>query len=329
VFYSGFDGKVQRDLVEWDMPGPRKGLLTLLEGKPFRLGDVPPLPPDAVSWSMTNFDPGAFYDAAVQGVENVLRLVAPEAAPKVKEAIKAADTFLGLDLRKDLLGSLGSRFTQYVSPGDGPFTLGQTYMFQVKDADKLHSSLEQAIKTLAQAAGVEVKIKKRPYQGVDMRLVQVRQPGFIFVPTYAVVNGWLVVSVFPQPVEGCIARSKGTLAAWKPTPDVEESLRQMPQEFISISWSDPRPSIKQILAIAPLAGGSVASFAPEINFDVASLPNAQEATRHLFPNVSITTDDGKTLRNETRGSLSLPFDLTGLDTYAFFIALSAFASFAQ
>ncbi len=277
---------------------------------------------------MTNFDTGTFYDTAVQAAEDIVRLISPEDAPKVKAGLKAADAFLGIDLRKDLLGSLGDRFAQYVSPGEGPFTLGQTVLLRVKDPEKLQGALEQVIKTLAQAAGVDVKFKKRPYQGVDMRMVQVRQQGFLFVPTYAVVDGWMAVSLFPQPVEGFIARSKGTLAAWKPSPEVEDMLRQMPQEFISISWSDPRPSLKQLLAVAPLVGGLVASFAPEVNFDVGSLPNAQEATRHLFPNVSVTTDDGKTLRNDSRGSLSLPFDLTGLDTYAFFAALSALGSFA-
>jgi hypothetical protein len=84
-----------------------------------------------------------------------------------------------------------------------------------------------------------------------------------------------------------------------------------------------------LLSLAPLIGGSVASFAPQLDFDVSTLPNAQEATRHLFPNVSVTTDDGKTLRSETRGSLSLPFDLTGLDTYAIFGFLTAFGRFVD
>ncbi len=73
VFYSGFDGEAARELVEWDMPGPRKGLLTLLNGKPFTLADVPPLPPDVISWSMTNFDSGAFYDTALVGRRGRLR----------------------------------------------------------------------------------------------------------------------------------------------------------------------------------------------------------------------------------------------------------------
>ena len=80
VFYSGFDGEAERGLVEWDMPGPRKGLLTLLNGKPFTLADVPPLPPDVISWSMTNFDSAAFYDTGLVGAEDVSAIAAPEQA---------------------------------------------------------------------------------------------------------------------------------------------------------------------------------------------------------------------------------------------------------
>jgi hypothetical protein len=328
VLYSGYDGKASRDLVEWDMPGPRKGLLTLLGGKSFRLADVPPLPPDVVSWSMTNFDTGTLYDTLVQAVENVVRLVSPDDVAKVKGFLQEADKALGIDLRKDLLGTLGDRLAQYSSPGEGPLALGQTILLRVKDADKLQGALDQAIKGLAQAAGVDVQIKKRNYRGAELRMVQVRQQGFIFVPTYTIVDGWLAVSLFPQPIEGYIARLKGTLPAWKPSPEVEEALRQMPKEFISISWSDPRPSVTQLLSIAPLIGGAVASFAPQVDFDVSTVPNAQEVTRHLFPNVTVTTDDGKTLRSETRASLSLPFDLAGLDTYAILGLVSAFGSFA-
>jgi hypothetical protein len=42
-------------------------------------------------------------------------------------------------------------------------------------------------------------------------------------------------------------------------------------------------------------------------FDLDLIPNAQEATRHLFPNVTIGTDDGKRLRSDTHASLALPF----------------------
>jgi hypothetical protein len=322
VLYSGFEGRAERGLVEWDMPGPRKGLLKLVEGKPFTLADVPALPPDVVSWTVTNFDIAGFYDTAYMAAEQIVRIFSPDDVGKVKEYTKQANDFLGIDIRKDLLGSLGDRFAYYTSPGDGPFTLGQTILIKVKDADKLQTALEQVIKALANAAGKEVRIKKRTYRGVTVREVYVQQQGFIIVPTYTVHKDWLVLGFYPQPVHGFIQRSKGDLPAWKPSPVVQESLGQLPKEFISISYSDPRPSLTQLMSLAPLIAGTVASLSPELNFDVGSLPNTQDVVRHLFPNVSVTTDDGKTLRQESRDSLALPFDVTGLDTYSLFILFS-------
>ncbi len=324
VYYSGFDGEAERGLVEWDMPGPRKGLLTLLNGKPFTLADVPPLPPDVISWSMTNFDSGAFYDTAYLGAEDVFAIAAPEQVPAVKAFAKAADEALGVDLRKDLLDSLGDKVVMYTSPSEGPLSLGMTLMIRVKDAKKAQEALDQVVKGLGKVSGAEVTLKKKTYHGVEMREVHVTAQGFIFVPSYVIYKDWLVIAPYPQQVQGCILRAKGDLAAWKPNQRVQKSLAELPKEFISISYDDPRPTIREVLSIAPLIGGTVNSFTPDSKFEVGSLPNAQEATERLFPNVAVTTDDGKTLRVETRASLSLPVDVTGLDTYAVFLFFGVF-----
>ncbi|HEY7308224.1 MAG TPA: hypothetical protein VH643_02570 [Gemmataceae bacterium] len=328
VIYSGFEDRAERGLLEFDMPGPRKGLLTLLTGKPFQLGDVPPMPSDVVSFTMTNFDAAVFYDTAYKAAEQIVGLISPDDVPKVKGIAKQADELLGVDLRKDLLGSLGDKFCYYTSPADGPFTLGQTVMFKVKDAEKLETTLEQVIKNLGNASGKQVRIKKREYHGVALHEVYVTQQGFFFVPTYAIHKDWLIVGFFPQAVQAYIQRSKGELAVWKPSPVVKESLDKLPKEFLSISYTDPRPSVKQLMSIAPLIGGLVSSFNPQLNFEVGTLPATQEVTKHLFPNLSVTSDDGKTLRQDSRDSLSLPFDVTGLDTYSLFFLFALFGRVA-
>jgi hypothetical protein len=328
LYYSGFEGKAERTFAELEAPGPRKGLLALAGGQPFRLADVPPLPPDVVSWSMTNLDLGTLYDIVVRTAEDVTRVLSPDDVEQVRAVIKAANEALGQDIRKDLLGEQGDRIVEYTSPGEGPLTLGNTFLFKVKDPDRLHSSLARAVKGVANAVGANVRVTKKVYHGVEMRMVQVRQQGFIFVPTYAVVDGWLAVSLFPQPVEGFILRMRGELPAWKAPPEVQEMLTKLPDQFVSISYSDPRPTMKQLLSIAPLLGGLAASLSPELNLDVGSLPNAQEVTRHLFPNVAVTTDDGTTLRHESRGSLTLPLELAGLDSYGFLFLFGALAGAA-
>lgn len=318
TFYSGFDGSAERSLVEWEMPGPRKGALKLLAGKPFKLSDVPPLPTDTVSWSMTNFDAATLYDVGLQVAEGVVKLVAPEMLPMVKEFLKQADALTGINLRNDLLGALGGQMLVYSSPAEGPLSLGQTLAFKVKDEKKLKQALEDMVKGIAKSTGADVTFKKKMYRGVELRELHFKQEGFFFMPTYAIYKDWLVVGYYPQAVQGFILRATGELPAWKPDARLQASLEGLPKEFISITVTDPVPSIKQLLSIAPLIGGLINSFAPDVKFDTGSLPNAHEATRYLFPNVSIVTDDGKALRMETRASLALPFDLSGLDTYSLF-----------
>ncbi len=327
AFYSGFEGETERSLTEVDLSGGRKGLLSVMAGKPFTIKDVPPLPADTISWSMTRFDTSAYYDALLQAAETVVKVVAPDELGKLKEFIQQADKIAGVDIRKDLIGSLGDQLVYYSSPTEGVFTLSQTVMLKVKDQKKLDATLEKMIKALGEQGGVEVTIKKRQYRGVELREVYVNEKGFVFVPTYAFHKDWIVIGYFPQTVQGYVLRAQGELESWKPDESVGRSLNQLPKEFLSVSVSDPRPTVKQVLTLAPLVGGAVRSFFPESKFDVGSIPHAQEATRHLFPNVSVVSDDGKVLRIHTRASLALPFDLGGqLDTA--FLAFAAVGFFS-
>jgi hypothetical protein len=318
---SGFDGAATRSVVEIDMPGPRKGLLSLAAGKPFTLADVPPIPDDAASWSMTNLDLAALYDVGVPALEQVVRILSPDDAKEIPEVLKTIDDVLGISLRKDLLGALGDRFATYSSSAEGPLTLGQTFLFSVKDEKKLRESIDTALKGLAKKAGIEITTKKKIYRGVELREVHVNVPGFIFIPTYTIHKGWFVLSYYPQAVQGYVLRANGEVPVWKPDTHTEAALARLPKEFTSITVSDPRPALRVLFSFAPLVARAVQqglqqSGIKDFPIDVGALPNAHEVTRHLFPNVAVTTDNGKVLRMESRSSLDLPLDLAGIDTYA-------------
>jgi hypothetical protein len=308
TIHSGFEDEAERGVFELELAdGPRKGLLNLSSGKPFTLKDVPPLPADVLNWTMANFDAKVAYDEGLQVTERILKIVAPDQLPRVKDLIKKLDTDLGIDLRKDLLGSLGDQVVSYTSPGEGFLTLGTTVLIKVKDAKKLDEVLKQAIKGAAKLAGQDVTIKKRTYHGVALHEVHLRQQGFIYIPTYTIHDDWLAIAYYPQPVQGFILRSKGEVGVWKPGPKTAASFAKLPKEFVSVYYSDPRPTLKFVLSLAPLVGGIVESFVPESRFDTGLIPNAHEVTRYLFPNVSVGTVKGNIIRVETRASLALPF----------------------
>ncbi len=90
-----------------------------------------------------NLDAAKFYDVLVPAVEKIIALINPDAAAYVKDYVKGVNEFLGLDLCKDLLGTLEGQFVQYTSPSEGSVELfGQTYLLKVKDEKKLEESLE-------------------------------------------------------------------------------------------------------------------------------------------------------------------------------------------
>ncbi|MFL5342331.1 MAG: hypothetical protein ACJ8F7_19460, partial [Gemmataceae bacterium] len=174
------------------------------------------------------------------------------------------------------------------------------------------------------ATGVEVAVKKKTYRGVELREIHVNVPGFIFMPTYAVHKGWFVVSYYPQAVQGYVLRAAGEVPTWKPDAQTAAALKALPKEFTSVSVSDPRPALRVLLSFAPLVARSVQaalqqSGVKDFPIDVGAIPNAHEVTRHLFPNVAVTTDDGKGLRLDSRSSLDLPLDFTGIDSYSVLI----------
>src|SRR5262249_5067260 len=96
------------------------------------------------------------------------------------------------------------------------------------------------------------------------------------------------------------------------------------KEFLSVSVSDPRPTVNQVLALAPMVAGLVNSLVPESKFEVGLLPNAHEVSRHLFPNVSVVSTRGDTRRLETRAGLAPPRGLGKADSLTARRLLAAF-----
>jgi hypothetical protein len=311
TFVGGFDGGVERGIAEIDIPGPRKGLLALLGTKKIKLDDLPPLPDDVTGFSASNFNAGQVYDTGIQVVEAVVRIFAPEQADNVREGINQVEGFLGVKLGADLFGSFDDMWVAYGSPSEGPPFLGKVYLFKVKNEKKLQESLGKLIGVIPQLPGIPVEMKKRSYHGVEVNTLQVNVPGQISALSFATHKGWFVVGNYPQGVYGFILRAKGELPAWKANAELTKALAAFPKEFTSVSVTDPRPMVRTVLSLAPPAiafANGFTSMAPNLRpFDVGLVPHPQEATRHLFPNITVTTDDGKKIRYETRASLALPF----------------------
>lgn len=318
TFVSGFDGPAERSVVDVDMPMPRKGLLGLTSQKKISLKSLPALPSDITGFSASSVTINKSYGELVGLVHGVARIFDENKADEIKDAIKAFEGAVGVDISKDLFGNFGDVMVTYNSPSDGILGTGAVVAVQVKDGKKIASTLDKLLKGIPANPLGEVTLKRKPYRTGEIIDISVSGQLTQRIATVGLYKDWLIYAQYPQPVKGFILRQEGVLPTWKADPALTKVLAQFPQEFTSINVTDPRPTVQTVLAAAPFVfnminsvGGAAAQFGGgQFNyrpFDLDMIPHAQEATLNLFPNVTISTDDGKRVRTETRSSLSLPF----------------------
>ena len=304
TFHLGFEGRNMRTSFALRAPGKRVGLLGMLTaGRTVGLEELPPLPSDAASFHAFNLDPLALYDLLLGLGEGVL---SAEDRKELQDAAKDLDERLGVNIRNDLVGALGSQWVLFNSPAEGPFSTGLGLIVEVKDEAKLKTAIDAALKSLPLLVGDRITVRKKRWSGIDLWTVD---RGSYLAPSFAVHRGRLVVGFYPQTVRGHLRRVEGKMAAWKPTPLFEESMlaaKKKRGKVVGLSMNDPRPPLRQMCPWGPILAGILESSSPG-TIDVGRLPHVQALTEPLYPSASVITDDDDTIRVETRGSLGLPF----------------------
>lgn len=337
VFSSGFDGKESRALYELDAPGERKGVGSILKKEPLGLADLPPLPPDVSRFSALRLDPTAAYDAALGvvefagmseqfGPEDGKKPVAQQIRDRKEFLRREVDKFLGISVGDDLMPHLGDKLVIYQSPTEGLSVFGTVFCVSVRDKEKVWSATGRIQSALEAVANSPIKVRKRVVRGVETREFHSRGFGIV-TPTYALVGDWLVVGGNPQLVQGMILRHRAELPKWEADAATAKRLAGM-EPGCGLQYCDPRGTASNLCTIGPLFLGLVANVADRFSdgeadfdpIDVGIVPNAHELTRHLFPNLTVTRDDGNTIRIEVNESFSLPLEVVGLEPLAFGLA---------
>lgn len=347
---SGFEGKALRSSTEIHTTGKTSGLASLLSGKPIQPKDLPPLPSGLSSWSATSLDLVNAHDELISTISVLLQELEDDSTPapllsgfalrapqfvvekekksdpvkEFKETLEQLDRDLGIKFRDDILGNLSGQMVSYAdSPTGGLFKLNRTFLFRVKDADKLQDKLDFAMRNLKAKLGVGLTIKTSQYRNVPLKQIEVHEEGFILVPTYAIYKGWLIVSTYPQPVQEAILRLNGELESVSPADAVKQSMGKLPANITAISMLDHRPGMQRLLGLTQMGAGYLRSADPSIKIDVSIVPSSRMINRKLFPDVSVTTQKGNVIRRESRSALPIPFDMTAIGSYYAIVALLA------
>lgn len=316
TFHLGFDGKYQRSTVNLGVVAPEKrsGLLHLMSGPDGRVGStprigkaqLPPLPPDTDYVSVRQIDWEDVYDylRITYGLFAIARLFEGELPDRFPDM----DRLLGVDFRKDFLEQLEPSVVTWGAHSEGPFFLGQACAIRVKDAAKVRKSLAAITKKLGET-DESLVAETRMFRGQELQVFS----KFYLPITFTVHNDWLVVGLFPQPVQGFVLRSGGKYRTWKAPIELDEALAKERKangksKLLAMSVSDPRPVVEIGLALLPTWIQILNQSTGTDILDVSKVPNAQTVNEWLFPNVMLCYDDGNALRWENHYSINEPDD---------------------
>ena len=333
VSRSGFKGKALWSETTLEAPGPRRGLLAYWDQKPITLNDLPPLPFGQNGFYACSVDWSKFYETTTTIVSDVAKLGPDDISAQVEGGIQGLPFIIGFDPKKELFDPLGDVFCCYSDTRQGILGLGAGVVVKVDDAATLKQTLMKLVGMVAeQTSAEELTVETTKKQGRD--IITLRIADGMFNPSFAVDDDWLAVGLFPQTVEAFFLRVDGKLTNWKPTRSYQNSLAAMPQEFTSISASDPRKSVRFLMGLAPMIMPAINAGIKEagipgieglkIKFSAADLPPAELVARPLFPNVSTCTADENGLKWTSRNSLpAIPLvgSATGLATVGVAAAL--------
>ena len=300
---SGYHGAQTWSDVRLSADGPLTGLAALLQQRTLSLAELPPMPKAVTGFGAATFDAAKTYDTVLDAVRMVFQKVDPKSEEDLDKGLAEMEEMFGGDPRKELLAGLGDVWCVYADSAAMPIPIGfaPVAVVSVKDRGILISGLGKLMDVVQRAAGNEhFTVRQTSKDGREY--FSFNLSGMPFVPTIMVTDKWLVASLTPASVQSFVQRENGKLPGWKPVDQVAEALKELPQEFSSITVTDPAPGYQQILLWAPmglnllqqevlptLAGGSL-----EMPFAVEDLPAVELVMEPMFPNVSVgfTTKNG-------------------------------------
>jgi hypothetical protein len=213
---AGFDGRdwVEREFASTD--GSHTGLQALLDARPLDADLLSVVPQSADRVSAARLDLGAGYDA----IHDAIGQFDPDAAQQVDQTIAQINSRAGLNLRRDLIGSLGDQWIGYSDKGvGGNGIMGMVLVNRLRDPARADSAMMQVSHRLnfliaheMQNPNVTIQFRESTVNGTVLHYLAVP----LVTPTWAIKGGYLYVGLYPQVVAAAVEAKGGPSILTKP-----------------------------------------------------------------------------------------------------------------
>jgi len=294
-------GFVSRTLLAIDQNPD--GAMAWLSPTPLTAEDLAPIPYDATIATAWRLD----LQRVLTGATRAAREIDPHAAAMLDQAIGQFGQSIGMDVRQDLLASLGDVWTVHAAPASGGLMAGWTVTVRVRDRAKLQHAHDQL---LGFARGLFAHTRRPPrittstFGDEKIHTLTVPESGFVFAPSWCLTKDRIVITLLPEALKAYLGRS-ATAKSLADQPAVAAALRDAPAPM-AISFQDTRALFQVFYPVVQyvVQAGIVELNRIGIDADPTALPSMTAIASHLLPTVSIVrrTNDG--LESIQRGTFA-------------------------
>lgn len=203
VAASGFDGKDYAAEAFVDAPEPREGLLKLVSVKALSDDLLAAIPQTVTMAGAGRLDLAALYDL----LHHTVKDVNADVAGQFDAFMQGIATDSDVDIRKDLLASLGDEWAYFADPTIGGRGIASlTIVNHLKDPEKFEHSQakieDYAIRAIEQQTGAQLPVHIA-FQTTEINGMTIHYLAIPLIsPSWVVHDGNLYVALFPQVAAG-------------------------------------------------------------------------------------------------------------------------------
>lgn len=205
AFSAGLKDKNWHTQLFIGAPTPRRGVLSLLDNEPITAASLLHIPKTATYVQVFSMQPSRVLDVTM----DVARAVDPEIVTAITEGLKEASEEVGFDIEMKLIRGMGPAWSVYIDPmiaGNGFASI--VLVNELQDADAVKQAMIKLSDKANEVFAEEDEEVKVRFMTKEIGGVAVTHLGVPFVaPAWAVHNGKLYVSLYPQGLEMAIAQS--------------------------------------------------------------------------------------------------------------------------
>ncbi|NOY42686.1 MAG: DUF1559 domain-containing protein [Planctomycetes bacterium] len=290
-------GSVNRGLLK--LSGELRGIMTLLDCDPLTKEDLQKISSESPFALAFQF---SLADALTAFLESCEHEKAPRDAKRVSamlvQQIDALGAGLGLDIRADLLASIGDTWRIYVQPGSGAFINGWTISVDLADPAKFSNLHEKLLAALQENLGQGGPGKITSAQRGQTKIYFAHLRGLPIVPSWCIHDDRLLICSSPASLTQILsgqAHSTPLADAEHIRPFLEDNSRTIKLVHIDA---------KAVAEFAiPLIAMRLRTLPQGRQFDVSSLlPPADVVAQHLQSTVFAVERADEGIRITRRGT---------------------------